>query len=207
VLFVYNDTGRVTFPLRSRRHYLKFLYRNPYSGVYTGFWACSRPHGKYVGIWPIGLTERIFTLIGKPKLILEPFAGTSRLGIAIDWNREVKPHIVADAQKLPVRDNCIDMVLMDPPYDTTMILRYSDLDQRIKRAKPRFSFYKAMEEGARVVKPGGYLVVLHTLIPKHPGRLNFRRIATIGISTGPNKRIRALSIFRKFPSIQKKLFP
>ena len=40
--------------------------------------------------------------------------------------------------------------------------------------------------------------MLHTLIPKHPGRDVFKRVATIGISTGPNKRIRCLSVFRKF---------
>lgn len=135
----------------------KYLYRNPFSGVYTGFWACSRPHGKYVGIWPIGLIERIFKLCGKPKTILEPFAGTSKLGISIDWNRKVKPHIIADAQHLPIRDDLFDMVLEDPPYDETMVAHYSDLDQRIARKKPQFSFYKAMDEGARVVRPGGFL--------------------------------------------------
>jgi len=49
--------------------------------------------------------------------------------------------------------------------------------------------------------------VLHTLIPKHPGRDMFRRVATIGVSTGPNKRIRCLSIFRKFKGEQKHVIP
>jgi len=46
---------------------------------------------------------------------------------------------------------------------------------------------------------------LHTLIPKHPGGEDFKRIATIGISSGPNKRIRCLTIFKKFRSKQTKL--
>lgn len=135
----------------------KYLYQNPISGVYTGFWACSRPHGKYTGIWPFGLIERIFTLLGKPKTILEPFGGTSKLGVSIDWNRHVKPHIIADAQHLPIKDNCIQMVLTDPPYDENYVQHYSDLDQRIARSKPSFSFYKAMLEAARVTEPGGFL--------------------------------------------------
>jgi hypothetical protein len=50
---------------------------------------------------------------------------------------------------------------------------------------------------ARVVQPGGYLVFLHTLVPKHVDRAQFRRVATIGISVGPNKRIRCLTVFRR----------
>jgi len=179
---------------------LKYLYKNPKSGVYTGFWYCGRPTGKYVGKWPKGLINRIFELCGYPTSILEPFAGTSRLGISIDLNPKVRPHIRADAQFLPIRDNSFDMVLMDPPYDLTMVYHYSDLWKTQKRSRLKFSFYKAMKEGARVTKPGGHLVILHFLIPKHPDRKKFRRIASIGISTGPNKRIRCLTIFRKLAS-------
>jgi len=179
---------------------LKYLYKNPKSGVYTGYWSCGRPTGKYVGKWPKGLINKIFELCGYPTSILEPFAGTSRLGISIDLNPKVRPHIRADAQFLPIKDNSFDMVLMDPPYDLTMVYHYSDLWQTQKRRKPKFSFYKAIKEGARVTKPGGHLVILHFLIPKRPDRKKFRRIASIGVSTGPNKRIRCLTIFRKLAS-------
>lgn len=180
----------------------KYLYQNPESGVYTGFWACSRPHGKYTGIWPFGLIARVFCLIGKPKTILEPFGGISKLGVSIDWNRHVKPTIIADAQHLPIRDESVDGVFVDPPYDSNYVQHYSDLDQRIKRTKPKYRFYHAFAEAGRVCKPGGHVVLLHTLIPKHIGRENFRRVATIGISTGPNKRIRCLTVFRKFKGKQ-----
>jgi len=135
----------------------KYLYRNPLSGVYTGFWACMRPHGSYVGLWPGGLLKRIWALIGKPKTILQPFAGKSKVGIGCDWNRNVKPDIITDAQNLPFKDNCFDCVLMDPPYDDNYVAHYSDLDQRLVRTKPSFSFYKSMDEGARVTKHGGFL--------------------------------------------------
>jgi len=168
-----------------------YLYRNPNSGVYTGFWACMRPHGKFRGLWPGGLLERVFELVGKPEVILEPFAGTSRIGLSIDLNKEVKPDIVADAQHLPLKPDSIDMVLMDPPYNSQELRNY--LGKKI-----HFSIYRALGETKRIVKKDGHVVLLHFLIPKHIGRDRFRRVATIGISTGPNKNIRCLTIFRRY---------
>lgn len=136
---------------------IKYLYFNPRSGVHTGFWACMRPHGKYTGLWPGGLLERIWALIGKPRTILQPFTGLSKIGVGIDLNSHVRPDIIADAQQLPIKDNSFEAVLMDPPYTQTYVAHYSDLDQRIARTKPKFGFYKAMKEGARVTRPGGFL--------------------------------------------------
>jgi hypothetical protein len=179
---------------------LKYLYRNPKTGVYTGYWTLSRPTTNYVGAWPPGLLNRTFQVIGKPKTILEPFAGRSKLGVSIDLNPEVKPHIRADAQHLPIRENSFDAVLMDPPYSEEASIHYSDRWTRGRKLP--FSIYKALDEAKRIVKPGGYLVLLHTLIVKHPDVKTFKRIAVIGIGTGPNKRIRALQIFRKRSNIQ-----
>jgi ubiquinone/menaquinone biosynthesis C-methylase UbiE len=132
----------------------------------------------------------VFEVFGRPEPILEPFAGRSREGLAVDLNPEVRPDILADAQHLPLRDGVFGMVLMDPPYNKQELERY--LGRRI-----RFSIYRAIDEAKRVVKPGGYLVLLHTLVPKHVDREHFRRVATIGITTGPNKHIRCLSVFRR----------
>ena len=137
---------------------LKYLYRNPKSGVYTGYWACSRPTGKYTGLWPGGLLKRIWVLIGgKPEKILQPFTGLSKVGVGCDWNRHVHPDIIADAQHLPIKDDSFDCVLLDPPYTQTYVAHYAALDQRIARSKPKFSIYKAFGEGARVTRPGGFL--------------------------------------------------
>jgi len=183
--------------------YKKYLIQNPESGIWYGIWNLPRPTKKYTGVYPPGLIERVFDLIGKPKTILEPFGGISKLGTSIDWNRNVKPHIIADAQYLPIRDQSFDSVFLDPPYSEQYVQHYSELDQRIKRTKPKYSFYKALKEACRAVKEGGYIVLLHTLIPKHPDRNNFRRVAMIGVSTGPNKRIRCLSIYRKNNTLDK----
>ena len=136
----------------TRQHAKKYLYQNPKSGVYTGFWACSRPHGKYTGIWPGGLIERVFELVGKPQTILEPFAGTSKLGVGIDLNRNGSPTIVGDAQQLPIRNDSFDMVLLDPPYTQTYVEHYALLHQPVHRTKPKFRFYHALHEAGRVTK-------------------------------------------------------
>lgn len=182
----------------------KYLYQNPHSGAYTGFWACARPRGKYVGLWPFGLIKRIFQLLGKPETILEPFAGKSKLGVGIDLNRNVKPSIIADAQHLPIKDDSFHMVLLDPPYDVAAFKHYSAEWPR-RYHKLKFRFYKAWREAAKVVKPEGHLIVLHFLMPVNPDKQHFKRVATIGISPGPNKNIRCLSIFRKYKTKQQKL--
>jgi len=169
--------------------YLKYLYHNPQTGRWTGFWACPRPTGKYTGLWPPSLIERIFAFCGKPNMILEPFGGRSKLGVSVDINRDVRPTVVADAQHLPFREKTFDMVLADPPYEDEFVEHYAGLAKR----RIKFTFYKALVECARVCKH--FLIILHFLIPTRPKA--FDRIATIGVSSGPNKRIRCLSIFRR----------
>jgi len=127
--------------------YLKYLYQNPQTGKWTGFWACARPLGKYTGLWPSTLIERIFEFCGKPNTILEPFGGKSKLGVSVDINQDVRPTVVADAQHLPFRDSSFDMVLADPPYEDPFVRHYANLAK--KRIK--FHFYRALAECARFV--------------------------------------------------------
>ncbi|MEM2108144.1 MAG: hypothetical protein QXL10_02530 [Candidatus Bathyarchaeia archaeon] len=180
---------------------LKFLYYNPESGVYTGFWACSRPRGQYTGIWPYGLLQRVFRLIGQSDSILEPFGGTSKLGVSVDLNPHVRPHIIADAQFLPIRDESFGLVLVDPPYNQLYVEHYSSLHQNVPRTKPKLSVYRALREAVRVCRKGGYIVLLHFLIPVNVNPNCLRRVATIGVGTGPNKRIRCLTIFQKLGEV------
>lgn len=171
--------------------YKKYLVQNPKSGVWYGLWACRRPSGKYVGITPGGLIERIFELCGKPQLMLEPFGGTSHISITTDINRSVKPTILADAHNLPFKDKVFDLVFLDPPYEIKWYK--SKYFPEMKKVK----IYRVLSEAARTVKEGGYIALLHFLVPKHIDRDSFARFATIGITTGPNKRIRCLTIFRR----------
>jgi len=113
-----------------------------------------RPTGKYVGLWPGGLLRRVFELCGEPKTLLEPFSSLSKLGVSVDLNPNVKPHVRADAQLLPFKNNCFDMVLMDPPYSKEAAEGYAKL---WTARKLKFGIYKALREAARVTRKGGFL--------------------------------------------------
>lgn len=150
----------------------------------TGIWACPRPHGKYKWIYPPTLIERLQALIGKfeGKKILNLFSGSSELGVGIDINPEVKPDHLLNLTKdrVPYDDDTFDVVLADPPY---------------RDFKP----YSFVDEAVRVLKPDGFLSILHFLAYICPR--NCERYALIGVTSGPNMRIRALNIFRKVRSI------
>jgi len=167
---------------------LKYLYKNPKTGILTGLWACGRSSGKYWGTWPPGLIWRVKALWYHGGRILEPFGGVAHIDISTDLNRDLNPTVLADAHRLPFRDNTFSLVLMDPPYSQEYEKLYHS---------PRVHLVKAIHESMRVLKPGGILALLHFLCPKNPSIGPFRRIALIGITCGVNHRIRALSVWRK----------
>ena len=154
------------------------------NNVITGFWALPRPIGKYKTRHPDELLKRLEVLIGpyKDKEILHLFCGISKFPnakneIRVDINPDVKPTFVLDVRKkLPFQSNRFDIVYADPPY-------YD------------FEPYCFVKEAVRVLKPNGFLVILHQLVYKTPK--GTKRFAVIGVSTGPNMRLRALNIFRK----------
>ena len=155
------------------------------NNVITGFWALPRPVGKYKTRHPDELLKRLEVLIGpfNNKKILHLFSGISRFPnakheVRVDINSEVNPDYILDLKKdkLPFPDNYFDIVYADPPY-------YD------------FKPYCFVKGAVRVLKPNGFLVILHQLVYKKPkGTVRF---AVIGVSTGPNMRLRCLNIFKK----------
>ena len=106
------------------------------------------------------------------------------------------PTFVADArEKFPMEDNTYDVVISDPPYDMKtnegVKIDYSDKLWKTEFIKP----YAWVKEAVRVLKPGGYLAILHHLVYKTPDEC--RRAMTVSITCGPNTRVRVLSIFQK----------
>jgi len=153
--------------------------------IITGHWALSRPHGKYKIRHPDELLERLEVLIGpySQKEILHLFCGIARFPnakkeIRIDINPEVQPDYIMDLrkEKIPFEDNSFDIVYADPPY-------YD------------FPPYCFVDEAVRVLRPHGFLVILHQLCYITPE--GCKRWECISIGTGPNMRLRCLNIFRK----------
>jgi len=139
-----------------------------------------RPRG-IIFVEPI--YKRLDSLIGLDnKNILHLFCGKSKVGTTCDINPFLKPDFVLDCtQKLPFTNEEFDVVLAEPPY-------YAGHNYGVKP----YSFTK---EAVRVLKIGGYFVVLHTLQYLTPKGM--KRQALIAISTGPNLKARWLNIFKK----------
>ena len=148
--------------------------------VITGFWALERPHGEYRWVYPNSFLQRLSTLIDfEDKEILHLFCGSSTFGtVRVDINPDVSPDVLLDLtkEKLPFPDNSFDVVIADPPY---------------KDFKP----YCFVDEAVRVLKPKGFLVILHNLVYKNPK--GTRRWACLGLSSGPNMKVRCCNIWRK----------
>ena len=63
--------------------------------------------------------------------------------------------------------------------------------------------YSFIKEAVRITEPGGYICILHQLVYLTPK--NTERYAVIGVTTGPNMRIRVLNIFKRETQTEKKL--
>lgn len=172
------------------------MAKNKKEKVITDFWACQRPMGQYRGIYPGGILKRIDQLIGlKNKKVLHLFAGRvskiNKTDITIEINPKFKPDIVGDCkEKLPLPNNQFNVVLADPPYDSDFKIYGKKL-----YGTPIVKPYSFIREAVRVCKPEGFICILHQLVYITPKQT--RRWAVIGVSTGPNMRVRALNIFKK----------
>lgn len=155
-------------------------------------WACGRPMAKWKGAYPEGFLQRLDQRIGlKGRKVLTLFCGSSDYGDTVDIKPEVRPTYIADCRKnIPIPDMLYDVVIADPPYDSQNIT-YSDKLYNEGVVKP----YSFVKEAVRVLKPGGYLCILHQLVYKTP-EITIRH-AVIPITTGPNQRIRVLNIFKR----------
>ena len=83
---------------------------------------------------------------------------------------------IADWNDLPFTDNQCEYAFSDPPYDK----RYDSGLRGIQRVTSK------------------RLVILHHLVyPQKPILKDWKKIVIIGVTTGPNMRIRCLQIYEK----------
>jgi len=146
-----------------------------------------RPRGI---IFPEPVYDKLDNLINLEKKTLHLFSGKSKVGVTCDVNNTFNPDYNIDCSDiLPFDDMSFDNVIADPPY----------YDGHSYGVKP----YCFVKESIRVLKIGGYFVVMHPIryiIPK--GCIGY---ALIGISTGPNLKSRFLNVFKKVEHIDNKI--
>lgn len=107
--------------------------------------------------------------------------------LRIDIRAETSPDLVADCRSVPLPDNSAAAVMIDPPYSVEYAMDLYETDY------PRPSALLA--EASRIAKPGAPIGILHFLFAMPPANTAIECV--YGVTTGPNYRIRAFTIFRK----------
>jgi SAM-dependent methyltransferase len=162
-------------------------------GWIYGCWYCgtSFTKNKFYGEYPPTFLKRALSLFPYAKDIIHCPSGSlmNVPGVTVDLLRdEIRcPQYQASADDLPFEDNTFDLFLSDPPY--------SDSDSKIYNTPP-FPLGGMLKEAKRILRPGGYLGVLHVYYPSYR-RQDFKLIGLITVVTGFQRVTRIFSIFRK----------
>ena len=124
-------------------------------------WSFPNPAGGYPGAFPRGLLHRIEQHGWLQYPVLHVCSGSlpddpPRV-VTLDIKQEVNPSVVGDAENLPFRDNAFGTAIADPPYTREFARTLYGLD----RAPDPLRLVREM---ARVVRPGGYVILLHYLV-------------------------------------------
>jgi len=156
--------------------------------------ALGRPMGPHQGSFPHGFLSWLNDIHGiSNKKVLFPFGGSTenRSNWTVnDINEDLDVDTHYDARDLPDEwTESFDVVVSDPPYNEEYAQEYYDVEYPAP--------YDHFEEAVRVCREGGLVMILDWLVYQNYYDAQLKRLQPIGITCGPNTRIRVLSRFRK----------
>lgn len=159
--------------------------------IETLAWVLPRPRkSKYKGGFPLHFEKKLLKELNIDKQthkILHPFGGHAEIGYRVDIKEDVKPDIIGDAHKLPIKNEIFDLIILDPPYSNDFSRKLYGTD------KLKFGIYT--KEAIRVLKYNGYLVMYHYLaIPRIEGTKLVKRIF---LETRIWHKLRCIHIYQK----------
>jgi SAM-dependent methyltransferase len=117
-------------------------------------------------------------------------------GIRVDIRPTAQPDIIADGRKLPLPSGSVAAVMLDPPYSD----HYAKELYGVQYPRPA----QLLREAARVVRPGGRIVIVHYITPKPVRGTTF--VKAFGLSTGFDMPMRAVTVFQR-DGVVPPLFP
>lgn len=123
--------------------------------------------------------------------MLSMFAGAAAIGTTTDIREETGAQIVAPYDAIPLPDSSFDMVIADPPYTVGFGFQWTEHMKNVPRPK------RVLGEAARLVRPGGLILILHILVVPAYKVFGVERIALHPVLCGPNNAIRVLNVLRK----------
>lgn len=160
-------------------------------------WYLPRPRqvNKYRGGFPLHFEKRLFNTY-RPSRILQPFGGKAEYGIRLDiknvvQGEDIKPDIIADAHRLPFRNNSFDFVLCDPPY--------SDEESSRLFGTGHINTKAFVAEAVRVTRIGGYVALYHRRMNSRPKGTIYDRI--IVVLTRVNHSPRVCCVFQRVKTL------
>lgn len=188
----YNHTFR-RFP-RSRLNWTE----TPDGHCFDGMWWLGNDYRKksdpaFYGAYPGNYLERVMSLFPDAKRVMHLFSGSLPPGdyTRVDCSRPTD--IQCDAHKLgllpgsPFNVPLFDLILADPPYSAEDAAKYGT---------PMIRRKVVLQECAKVLQPGGFLVWLDQQVPMWR-KVDFRCVGVIGLVTSAGHRVRVVSIFER----------
>lgn len=169
-----------------------------HNGIICGYWLVGQDyHNKsgYYGAYPPSYLKRMKLLFPEENgWVVHLFSGKVEQGtwpaeITVDSNADLQPSICCDAEHISemLNPEITSLILADPPYN----------NNHKKYWVPKVSKKKVIKECVKLLKVGGHLVWLDTIIPIWAKADGWKLRGTIGITQSTNHLTRTITILEK----------